>query len=125
MKRYNPITYSWEANPAGKYAYGATCVRNCPDHLLKDSGACVRSCPEKKKAVDGECVPCDGPCPKTCPASENIHAGNIDSFEDCTIIEGSLEILDHTFKGYQQVRRSLYIFLINQIILKSYVYFFF
>lgn len=49
MQRYNPITYSWETNPLGKYAYGATCVKNCPEHLLKDNGACVRSCPPKKK----------------------------------------------------------------------------
>lgn len=49
MQRYNSITYSWETNPLGKYAYGATCVKNCPEHLLKDNGACVRSCPNKKK----------------------------------------------------------------------------
>ncbi|XP_014252271.1 epidermal growth factor receptor isoform X2 [Cimex lectularius] len=109
MQRYNPITYSWETNPLGKYAYGATCVKNCPEHLLKDNGACVRSCPPKKKAVNGECVPCDGPCPKTCEGSVNssspqgmVHAGNINSFKDCTIIEGSLIILDQSFKGFQQ-----------------------
>lgn len=50
MQRYNTITYSWETNPNGKYAYGATCVKSCPEHLLKDSGACVRSCPEGKKS---------------------------------------------------------------------------
>ena len=49
MQRYNPIKYSWETNPYGKYAYGATCVKNCPEHLLKDNGACVRSCPPTKK----------------------------------------------------------------------------
>ena len=49
MQRYNPITYSWEINPEGKYAYGATCVKTCPEHLLKDNGACVRTCPPKKK----------------------------------------------------------------------------
>ncbi|CAH1394458.1 unnamed protein product [Nezara viridula] len=103
MQRYNSISYSWEVNPNGKYAYGATCVKNCPEHLLKDNGACVRSCPPKKKAVNGECVPCDGPCPKTCPGTTSIHSGNIASFKDCTIIEGSLTILDHTFSGFQQV----------------------
>lgn len=103
MQRYNPITYSWETNPLGKYAYGATCVKNCPEHLLKDNGACVRSCPPKKKAVNGECVPCDGPCPKTCEGVSIVHSGNIESFRDCTIIEGSLSILDQSFKGYQQV----------------------
>lgn len=103
MQVYNSITYSWEPNPRGKYAYGATCVRNCPEHLLKDNGACVRSCPEKKKAVGGECVPCNGPCPKTCAGVTTVHSGNIDSFKDCTIIEGSLSILDQSFKGYQHV----------------------
>lgn len=49
MQRYNPIKYRWEKHPDGKYAYGATCVKDCPKHLLKDNGACVRSCPPKKK----------------------------------------------------------------------------
>lgn len=65
MMRYNPSTYSLEMNPDGKYAYGATCVKKCPDHLLRDSGACVRTCPANKKAENNECVPCDGPCPKS------------------------------------------------------------
>ena len=103
MQKYNPTTYSWEANPDGKYAYGATCVRKCPEHLLKDNGACVRSCPPKKKAQNGECVPCEGPCPKTCQGVTEVHSGNIDSFKDCTIIEGSISILDQSFKGYQHI----------------------
>lgn len=103
MQRYNPITYSWESNPNGKYAYGATCVKNCPEHLLKDNGACVRSCPPTKQAVNGECVPCVGPCPKTCPGVDIIHSGNIDNFKDCTVIEGSIAILDQSFKGFQHV----------------------
>lgn len=103
MMRYNPSTYSWEANPDGKYAYGATCVRDCPEHLLKDNGACVRSCPSNKKNMHGECVPCDGPCPKNCEGVEIVHAGNIDSFRGCTVIEGSLTILDTSFTGFQEV----------------------
>nr|CAD7256550.1 unnamed protein product [Timema shepardi] len=103
MQRYNPITYSWEINPEGKYAYGATCVKKCPEHLLKDNGACVRSCPESKMAVNGECVPCSGACPKTCEAEKEVHSGNIENFKDCTIIEGNLQILDQSFKGFQQV----------------------
>ena len=49
MQIYNPVKYRWEKNPEGKYAYGATCVKDCPKHLLKDNGACVRACPNKKK----------------------------------------------------------------------------
>ncbi|XP_072930769.1 epidermal growth factor receptor isoform X2 [Epargyreus clarus] len=103
MQIYNPTTYSWEPNPNGKYAYGATCVRNCPEHLLKDNGACVRSCPPNKTDVNGECIPCNVTCPKTCRAEKPIHSGNIDSFKDCTIIDGSIEILEMTFTGFQHV----------------------
>lgn len=103
IHRYNPTNYLWEPNPEGKYAYGATCVRNCPEHLLKDNGACVRTCPPNKMAQNGECVSCNGACPKTCQGEGIVHSGNIDKYKDCTIIEGSLEILDQTFAGYQQV----------------------
>ena len=70
---------------------------------MKDNGACVRSCPPKKKALNGECVPCDGPCPKTCQGVDKVHSGNIDSFKDCTIIEGSITILDQSFQGFQHI----------------------
>lgn len=103
MQVYDMTSYSWIPNPNGKYAYGATCVKNCPEHLLKDSGACVRTCPPNKKAVNGECVPCDGPCPKTCQADGLIHAGNIDNYKECTVIEGYIHILENSFKGYQQI----------------------
>ena len=53
--------------------------------------------------MNGECVVCDGPCPKTCQGVDIVHAGNIDSFRDCTVIEGSITILDHSFAGFQQI----------------------
>ncbi|KAG1701737.1 Epidermal growth factor receptor [Nymphon striatum] len=106
MKIYNPSTYLWEHNPHGKYAYGATCVKNCPEHLLKDSGACVRNCPKGKKPENGECVPCRGPCPKTCSGVKVVSGGNIENFKDCTVVEGSLTILDSSFTGYQEVYKN-------------------
>ncbi|XP_076374174.1 epidermal growth factor receptor-like isoform X2 [Tachypleus tridentatus] len=107
MKRYNPSTYSWENNPKGKYAYGATCVKNCPEHLLKDNGACVRSCPPNKKTVKGECVPCDGPCPKSCTGVKTLHSGNIEKFRNCTVIKGSITILESTFTNYTDFEEDL------------------
>nr|XP_023021161.1 epidermal growth factor receptor [Leptinotarsa decemlineata] len=103
MQLYNPTTYSWEPNPNGKFAYGATCVKKCPEHLLKDNGACVRTCPPNKHAVDGECVPCEGPCPKTCSGDGTIHFGNIQNFKNCTVLEGNIDILENSFKGFQSV----------------------
>ncbi|XP_044760747.1 epidermal growth factor receptor isoform X2 [Coccinella septempunctata] len=104
MQIYNTVNYSWEPNPKGKYAYGATCVKNCPEHLLKDNGACVRTCPPQKRAKNGECIPCEGPCPKTCPGSDGpVHSGNIESYRGCTVIEGHLHILENSFNPYQQI----------------------
>lgn len=63
----------------------------------------MRTCPSNKMSRNGECVQCNGPCPKTCTSDGIVHSGNIDKYKGCTIIEGSLEILDQTFSGYQQV----------------------
>jgi len=103
MMRYNPSKFLWEANPNGKYAFGATCVKECPEHLLRDNGACVRNCPPNKRSNNGECVPCGGPCPKNCQGVEVVHSGNIDQLINCTVIEGSITILDTSFTGYAEV----------------------
>lgn len=50
-------------------------------------------------------MPCDGPCPKSCEGVEiegSVHSGNIARFEGCTVIDGSITILDHSFVGFQQ-----------------------
>ncbi|KAI4471682.1 tyrosine-protein kinase receptor [Holotrichia oblita] len=103
MQIYDPLTYSWQQNKNGKFAYGATCVKHCPEHLLKDNGACVRTCPSDKKSENGECVRCDGPCPKTCPGDVLVDSGNIESFRGCTVVEGYLNILESSFTGYQKM----------------------
>ena len=103
MMRYNPSKFSWEPNPNGKFAFGATCVRECPEHMLRDSGACVRVCPPNKRSFNGECVPCGGPCPKNCQGVEVVHSDNIDQLINCTVIEGSITILDDSFAGYSEV----------------------
>jgi len=102
MMRYNPSKFLWEPNPKGKYAFGATCVRECPENMLRDSGACVRTCPANKRSFNGECVPCGGPCPKNCQGVELVHSGNIDQLINCTVIEGSITILDESFTGFTE-----------------------
>ncbi|XP_073812361.1 epidermal growth factor receptor-like isoform X1 [Musca autumnalis] len=106
MQKYNPTNYLWEANPEGKYAYGATCVKECPDHLIKENGGCVRRCPVYKMAKDGECIPCNGSCPKTCPGHSVLNSGNIDSYKGCTVIDGSIRVLYQTFSGYQDIYKN-------------------
>ena len=77
--------------------------QDCPKHLLKDNSICVRICPPNKKTVNRECLPCIGPCPKICHFNEIIHAGNIEKLINCTVIEGSITILDLSFDGFQQI----------------------
>lgn len=103
MMRYNPSKFLWEPNPNGKFAFGATCVKECPENMLRDSGACVRVCPPNKRSFNGECVPCGGPCPKNCQGVEVVHSSNIDQLINCTVIEGSITILDESFKGYSEI----------------------
>ena len=69
----------------------------------------MRACPPKKKNEDGKCVPCDGPCPKVCNFNDKqIHAGNIDRLQNCTVIEGHITILDSSFDGYQASINRIY-----------------
>lgn len=103
MQIYNLTNDLWEHNPEGKYIFNAICVQNCREYLFKDSGACVRTCPANKVLKNGECVECNGPCPKICKSEGIVHDGNIDSFKGCTVIEGNLEILHQAFKRYQHV----------------------
>ncbi|KAL8617989.1 hypothetical protein ACOMHN_040213 [Nucella lapillus] len=88
-------------NLNAKYAYGGICVKQCPGFLLQDAGSCVRACPEGKYPKDGKnCVPCEGPCPRTCKGTEGsqfLNAANLNNFTDCTTIDGNLRILKHSF----------------------------
>lgn len=106
MRKYNPSKFLWEADPNGKYAFGATCVKECPEHLLRDNGACVRSCPPDKRSHNGECIPCVGPCPKNCQGVDVVNSRNIDQLINCTEIEGSITILDTSFNGYTELNSN-------------------
>ncbi|XP_033729061.1 epidermal growth factor receptor-like isoform X2 [Pecten maximus] len=101
---YNIFTLKAEINPKGKYKYGSLCVAKCPDHFLRDKylSACVKACAGNKHAVNGECIPCDGPCPKKCKGlnkTEFLTSENIKRLSNCTLIEGNLKIVETTFTG--------------------------
>ncbi|XP_039609934.1 epidermal growth factor receptor-like [Polypterus senegalus] len=109
---YNPNTHQLEVNPDGKYNFGATCVKNCPhNYVVTDHGSCVRTCNADTFEVDEDgvrkCKKCEGPCPKACNGLGmgeltnvlSINASNIDSFQNCTKINGDVSILPVTFAG--------------------------
>ncbi|KAM3877619.1 receptor tyrosine-protein kinase erbB-3-like [Diretmus argenteus] len=105
---YNKQTFKLEPNPNAKYQYGSICVGQCPSNLLVDGSSCVSSCPPDKMEVEKRgvkrCEPCAGLCPKACLGTGNanrqtVDARNIDSFINCTKIQGSLHFLVTGIQG--------------------------
>uniref|UniRef100_A0A4W4EKZ0 Receptor protein-tyrosine kinase n=1 Tax=Electrophorus electricus TaxID=8005 RepID=A0A4W4EKZ0_ELEEL len=112
LMRYDPNSHQLAPNPDGKYNFGATCVKTCPhNYVVTDHGACVRACSPGTYEVDEDgvrkCTKCDGLCPKVCMGLGvghlagilSVNASNIDSFENCTTINGDVSILKTTFEG--------------------------
>uniref|UniRef100_UPI00398F0B77 epidermal growth factor receptor n=1 Tax=Pristiophorus japonicus TaxID=55135 RepID=UPI00398F0B77 len=112
LEVYNTIKYQMERNPDGKYSFGATCVKKCPhNYVVTDLGSCVRTCSPGTYEVDEvnirKCKKCEGPCPKDCSGigvpplkdAMSINSSNIDSFKNCTKINGNIIILAVAFKG--------------------------
>ncbi|KAF7667758.1 hypothetical protein LDENG_00051340 [Lucifuga dentata] len=105
---YNKNTFKVEPNPNAKYQYGAICVAQCPTNFVVAGSSCVSNCPSDKMEVERNgvkrCEPCGGLCPKACvgtgsPTRQTVDALNIDSFINCTKIQGSLHFLVTGIKG--------------------------
>ncbi|XP_075068624.1 epidermal growth factor receptor isoform X2 [Mixophyes fleayi] len=105
---YNTNTFNVEPSLDGKYSFGASCVAQCPhNYIVTDLGSCVRTCQSDSYEVEEQgvhiCRRCDGPCTKdvTCTGIGagnltdvlSINASNIDSFANCTKVQGSISIL--------------------------------
>ncbi|XP_056158077.1 receptor tyrosine-protein kinase erbB-3-like isoform X2 [Lampris incognitus] len=104
----NKHTFKLEPNPSAKYQYGSICVAQCPTNFFVDGNSCVSTCPADKMEVEKKgvkrCEPCGGLCPKAChgtgsPDRQTVDALNIDSFINCTKIQGSLHFLVTGIKG--------------------------
>ncbi|XP_058867434.1 receptor tyrosine-protein kinase erbB-3 isoform X1 [Acipenser ruthenus] len=99
---YNKQRFQLEPNPNAKYQYGSICVSQCPLNFVVDGSSCVRACPPDKMEVEKkgvkQCEPCDGPCPKACKGTgskkrQTVDSSNINSFINCTKIQGNLHFL--------------------------------
>ncbi|XP_068162918.1 receptor tyrosine-protein kinase erbB-3b isoform X2 [Antennarius striatus] len=99
---YNKQMFKMETNPNAKYQYGSICVSQCPTHFVVDGSSCVSVCPPDKTEVEREgqrqCELCSGLCPKVCEGTgaehrQTVDSSNIDSFINCTKIQGSLHFL--------------------------------
>uniref|UniRef100_A0A6Q2YMV9 receptor protein-tyrosine kinase n=2 Tax=Esox lucius TaxID=8010 RepID=A0A6Q2YMV9_ESOLU len=102
---YNKHTFKLEPNPSAKYQYGSICVAQCPNNFVVDGSSCVSSCPPNKIEVEQgvkRCEPCGGLCPKVCKgiaSGQTVDSQNIDSFINCTKIQGSLHFLVTGIQG--------------------------
>nr|XP_055044790.1 receptor tyrosine-protein kinase erbB-3b isoform X1 [Misgurnus anguillicaudatus] len=105
---YNRQTFQLEPNSEAMYQFGSICVPKCPAHFVVDGSACVSSCPpgktEKDKNGIKQCEACIGLCPKVCEGTgasnrQTVDSKNIDSFINCTKIQGSLHFLILGIKG--------------------------
>lgn len=111
---YNIVKQKNEVNPKGKYMHGSQCVKECPDHLLIDSAACVVECGEDRQADDSDRI-CERPkCGESCLKNETscsgsgdewVHSGNIESFRNCTIVNGNVKIISSTFDADLEFNR--------------------
>ncbi|XP_077160873.1 epidermal growth factor receptor isoform X2 [Paroedura picta] len=112
LQTYDSYEHQMTTNPHGKYSFGATCVKKCPhNYLVTDHGSCDRSCPPNSTEIQEggirKCKKCDGPCRKACSGLGTeklkevlaVNASNIDSFINCTVINGHLSFLKVTFSG--------------------------
>ncbi|XP_053706397.1 receptor tyrosine-protein kinase erbB-3b isoform X2 [Synchiropus splendidus] len=99
---YNKQSFQMETNPNAKYQYGSICVSQCPTHFVVDGSSCVSVCPPDKMEVERggqrRCEACGGLCPKVCEGTgaehrQTVDSSNIDSFVNCTKIQGSLHFL--------------------------------
>ncbi|XP_068200038.1 melanoma receptor tyrosine-protein kinase-like isoform X2 [Antennarius striatus] len=108
---YDSKIYQQVENPNTKYAFGATCVKACPRNYVVTDGSCVRSCSAGMYEVEENgvqrCKACDGPCPKACNGigvgalvnTMAVNASNIESFRNCTKINGDIIIMRTSFTG--------------------------
>ncbi|CDQ74713.1 unnamed protein product [Oncorhynchus mykiss] len=77
-------------------------------NFVVDGSSCVSSCPSYKTEMEKKgvkrCEPCGGLCPKACQGTgtasrQTVDSQNIDSFINCTKIQGSLHFLVTGIKG--------------------------
>uniref|UniRef100_A0A3Q3N8E8 Receptor protein-tyrosine kinase n=2 Tax=Mastacembelus armatus TaxID=205130 RepID=A0A3Q3N8E8_9TELE len=111
LKLYDPKTHQVVTNPNAKFTFGATCVKACPHNYVVTDGSCVRTCSAGMYEVEEDgvqrCKACDGPCPKACDGigvgalinTMAVNASNIESFRNCTKINGDISFIGTSFTG--------------------------
>lgn len=110
----SPLYTFNDTYPMERKLKGDSCVIKCPvNYLVTDSGTCVQKCHHGSYIVEEygvlRCKKCDGPCAegKICDGigygklknAIAVNASNIDDFENCTTVLGSIFIMKYTIFG--------------------------
>ncbi|CAL9699108.1 unnamed protein product [Knipowitschia caucasica] len=113
---YDSATFQTKPNPNKKFSFGATCVKTCPYNYLAMDVACTLVCPKANQEAilshpDGsetqKCEKCEGDCPEVCYGLGMEHlavvtmvtAENVEQFNSCKKIFGSLAFLPQSFSS--------------------------
>ncbi|CAL8380821.1 unnamed protein product [Gadus morhua 'NCC'] len=113
---YVPATYQSIPNKDKKFSFGATCIKTCPHNYLTMEAACTMVCPKANQEMiilnpDGsesqKCDKCEGECPKVCyglgmgslQGVTMVTSSNVEQFNSCKKIFGSLAFLSQSFTG--------------------------
>ncbi|CAL8284431.1 unnamed protein product [Merluccius merluccius] len=113
---YDTSTFQSKANKNKKFNFGATCVKTCPHNYLAMEVACTMVCPKTNQEVilpqpngseSQKCDKCEGECPKVCyglgmgslQGVTMVTSSNVDQFNSCKKIFGSLAFLPQSFTG--------------------------
>ncbi|KAJ3608480.1 hypothetical protein NHX12_025527 [Muraenolepis orangiensis] len=113
---YDTAAYQSKPNKNKKFSFGATCVKTCPHNYLAMEVACTMVCPNANQEVvishpDGsesqKCEKCEGACPKVCyglgmgslQGVTMVTSSNVDQFNSCKKVFGSLAFLPQSFTG--------------------------
>ncbi|XP_034049278.1 receptor tyrosine-protein kinase erbB-2 [Thalassophryne amazonica] len=112
---YDPVSFQSKPNKNKKFNFGATCVKTCPHNYLAMEVACTMVCPKANQEViitmpDGtetqKCEKCEGECPKVCyglgmgnlQGVTMVTSSNVEQFNTCKKIFGSLAFLPQSFE---------------------------
>uniref|UniRef100_A0A3Q3J357 Receptor protein-tyrosine kinase n=1 Tax=Monopterus albus TaxID=43700 RepID=A0A3Q3J357_MONAL len=128
---YDSNTYQTKPNPNKKFNFGASCVKTCPYNYLAMEMACTLVCPKANQEVistnpDGsemqKCEKCEGDCPKVCyglgmdngvmdnHAITMVTSSNVEQFNRCKRIFGSLAFLPQSFASSLNTLQRLNIY---------------
>uniref|UniRef100_A0A183UU85 receptor protein-tyrosine kinase n=1 Tax=Toxocara canis TaxID=6265 RepID=A0A183UU85_TOXCA len=103
LTSYDRIKMMTVSHPNPRYTYDRSCVERCPGTQLYEG---YWHDAERNTRLCEKCA--NGVCPKICLLHEPVDAENIKALQNCTVIDGYLKLLRHTFEPHKKFDLSAY-----------------